>query len=101
LALYSAYGLLRTLHLVPYDNRGLRRAYHLLLRAGTFWYSLLNPTNEAVQHSIASKNCAGEAPEGDSYQLTSAMCNAGCSDRPDLFMSKPAPTYDIVSIESS
>jgi len=34
---------------VPYDNRGLRRAYHLLLRAGTFWYSLLNPTNEAAR----------------------------------------------------
>jgi len=49
LAHCSTYGLLRTFHLVPGDNRGLLRAYHLVLRAGTFWYSLLNPTNEADQ----------------------------------------------------
>jgi hypothetical protein len=47
LALWSTYGLLRTLHLVPCVDRGLLRAQHLVLRAGTFWYSLLNLTNEA------------------------------------------------------
>jgi len=49
LALCSTYGLLRTFHSVPCVDRGLLRSLHLLLRAGTFWYSLLNPTNEAVQ----------------------------------------------------
>jgi len=62
LALYSVYGSLRTLHLVPRDNRGSRRAYHLLLRAGTFWYSLLNPTNEAVQVYLATRNESNYAP---------------------------------------
>ena len=56
LALCSTYGLLRTLHLVPCVGRGSLRAQHLLLRAGTFWYSLLNPTSEAVQVYLATRN---------------------------------------------
>ena len=56
LALCSTYGLLRTFHSVPCVDRGLLRSLHLLLRAGTFWYSLLNPTNEAVQVYLATRN---------------------------------------------
>jgi hypothetical protein len=40
--LFVACGLLRTHHLVPCVSRGLLRAQHLMLRAGTFWYPLLN-----------------------------------------------------------
>lgn len=43
LALCSTYGSLRTFHLVPGVGRGLLRAQHLLLRAGTFWYSFPTP----------------------------------------------------------
>jgi hypothetical protein len=56
LALCSTYGLLRTFHSVPCVGRGLLRSLHLLLRAGTFWYSLLNPTSEAVQVYLATRN---------------------------------------------
>jgi hypothetical protein len=62
LALCSTYGLLRTLHLVPGGNRGLLRACHLVLRAGTFWYSLPNPTSEAVQVYLATRNESNYAP---------------------------------------
>jgi hypothetical protein len=40
--LFVSCGLLRTHHLVPGVGRGLLRAQHLVLRAGTFWYPLLN-----------------------------------------------------------
>jgi hypothetical protein len=71
LALCSTYGLLRTLHLVPGGNRGLLRSYHLVLRAGTFWYSLLNPTSEAVQVYLATRNESNYAPLQFSMSIVS------------------------------
>jgi hypothetical protein len=49
LALCSTYGLLRTFHLVPVCSSRITPCLTLMLRAGTFWYSLLNSTSEAVQ----------------------------------------------------
>ena len=40
----------------------------------------------------ASKNCAGEAPEGDSYQDQSALCNAANLNRSSGFLSSEIPT---------
>ena len=57
--------------------------------------SLLQPpassesVNEKTEGEI--KNCAGEAPEGDSYSFHSALCNAGVTGRIAAFLIAVSP----------
>jgi hypothetical protein len=65
-----------------------------------FFFKDPDQRNHSMKKFVfASKNCSREAPEGDSYQTTSALCNAGCSGKFQVFLitQNPKKVYKLLA----
>ncbi|KAL1383174.1 hypothetical protein HDK64DRAFT_46369 [Phyllosticta capitalensis] len=56
---------------------------------------------KGVRRRGINKNCVGGAPEGDSYQVAAARCNAGLPGSGTAFLTTASPTRSAKDVSKS